>query len=89
MNSLWEENYRLVAVFDPSVKYRLVEEYGPDSFTLREDGRLSFTRDFTFYGAMLSWISSFGAQVQVLQPESLREDLLRQAKLLLSYYEET
>ncbi len=63
--------------------------YGPDSFTLREDGRLSFTRDFTFYGAMLSWISSFGAQVQVLQPESLREDLLRQAKLLLSYYEET
>ena len=39
--------------------------------------------------SMLSWISSFGAQVQVLQPESLREDLLRQAKLLLSYYEET
>lgn len=89
MNSLWEENYRLEAVFEPGVKYRLVEKYGPESFAVQEDGRLYFSRDFTFYGAMLSWISSFGAQVRVLQPERLRKDLLQQAGLLLSYYEET
>lgn len=34
------DEYIITAVYDPSVKYRLVEEYGPESFTVMEDGRL-------------------------------------------------
>ncbi len=77
---VWETNYRLEALFDPGVKYRLIEEYGPDCFRVREDGRLFLAVDFTFYGNMLSWVLSFGDRAEVLSPEELRKDLLEIGK---------
>lgn len=82
----WQENYRLEALFDPAVKYRLIEEYGPESFTVREDGRLFLSVDFTFYGNMLSWVLSFGDKAEVLAPEELRRDLLAAGKSFSSLY---
>ncbi len=76
----WQTNYRLEALFDPGVKYRLIEEYGPESFTVREDGRLHLSVDFTFYGSMLSWALSFGDKAEVLSPPQLRKDLLEIGK---------
>ena len=83
---VWQENYRLEAVFDPRVKYRLIEEYGPDCFTVQEDGKLRFSCRFTFYDNMLSWVLSFGDAVTVLSPEELRNDLLRQGENILERY---
>ena len=34
------DDYIVTAVYEPAVKYRLVEEYGPASFITREDGEL-------------------------------------------------
>ncbi len=34
------DDYFVTAIYDSSVKYKLVEEYGPDSFSVMEDGRL-------------------------------------------------
>lgn len=34
------DDYIVTAVYEPAVKYRLVEEYGPASFITREDGKL-------------------------------------------------
>lgn len=34
------DDYIITAIYDPSVKYRLVEEYGPHSFRVMEDGQL-------------------------------------------------
>lgn len=82
----WQENYRLEAVFDPEVKYRLIEEYGPGCFSAEPDGRLRFSVDFTFYSSMLSWVLSFGSSVQVLSPPKLREDLKKQGEFFLSHY---
>ena len=83
---VWQENYRLEAVFDPSVKYRLIEEYGPDCFTEQEDGKLRFSCRFTFYDNMRSWVLSFGDAVTVLSPQELRDDLRRQGKTFLERY---
>ncbi len=82
----WQENYRLEAIFDPKVKYRLIEEYGPLCFSVEPDGRLRFSVDFTFYSSMLSWVLSFGKNVQVLSPPELREDLKKQGEFFLSLY---
>ncbi len=84
---VWETNYRLEALFDPGVKYRLIEEYGPDCFRTREDGRLFLAVDFTFYGNMLSWVLSFGDKAEVLSPEQLRKDLLDVGKNIWGLYE--
>ena len=83
---VWQENYRLEAVFDPKVKYRLVEEYGPECFTEQKDGTLLFSCRFTFYDNMLSWVLSFGDAATVLSPEELRDDLRRQGEYFLSLY---
>lgn len=82
----WQQNYLLKAVFEPSVKYRLVEEYGPSCYTEQKDGKLAFSMDFTFWGAMLSWVLSFGDAVTVLEPRELRETLRRQGEAYLRLY---
>lgn len=81
--------YILKAVFEPKAKYRLIEEYGPKSFTADADGRLHFERGFADYENMLQWIMSFGDQVFVEEPEELISELLAQAENLVMKYKNT
>ncbi len=46
-------------------------------------------RDFASYDNLREWVLSFGDQAEVLEPQSLREDLRRQAENLLRRYRET
>ena len=39
--------YQVKALIEPKFRWRLVEEYGPDSFIVQEDGRLLFSFGFT------------------------------------------
>lgn len=75
-------NYRLRAVFSPGEKYRLIEEYGVDCFSETEEGLL-FERDFASYENMRSWVMSFGDRVDVLAPQMLAEDRIKQAQKIL------
>lgn len=76
------EQYRFRALFDPREKYRLVEEYGVGCFT-EEEGKLLFERDFASYSNMREWALSFGDKVEILEPEDLVQDRLRQARNIL------
>ncbi len=68
MNDIFPCNYILKASFDKSVEYILVENYGNQSYTERDDGWLYFERAFTNFEFMLSWILSFGDKVIVDEP---------------------
>lgn len=83
-----EEEWELEAYFDPAVKYRLIEEYGPDCFQEEKDGRLAVKLCFSNYEYLLQWILSFGASVKVTGPERLRKDVAEQIKKMCSFYEE-
>lgn len=85
---LLEKPFHLKAVYENSEKYRLIDEYGIDSFSVREDGKLLFERDFTNYENMREWVFSFGDKVTVLAPAELREDIKRQAENILRRYQE-
>lgn len=74
---------RLKALFEESEKYRLIEEYGIECYTVEKDRRLLLERDFANYKNMLEWILSFGDRVEVLEPEELRADVCRQAENIL------
>ena len=74
------KNYRLKAEFEKSQTYRIVEEYGVDSFRESEQGNLIFEREFASYENMLNWALSFGDKITVLEPDILRADLYKQAK---------
>lgn len=81
------KNYSLKAVFEPSEKYRLIDEYGTDSFSETSDGQIYFECDFVSYQNMREWILSFGDKVTVLAPEKLRDDIVLTAKNILAKHD--
>ncbi len=67
------DDYIVTAIYDPCVKYRLVEEYGPDCFTEQEDGRLYTQWGFTTKERAVEWFLGFGHRVKVLGPPEMVE----------------
>ena len=74
------------ALFTPEVKWRLIESFGLHCFTEQEDGRLLFEEEYTNGDNLLSWLMGFGDQVEVLEPESVRETLLTMAENMVRIY---
>lgn len=76
------------ALFEPEMKWRLVEEFGPYCFEEQPDGKLLFHREYTNREYLLSWILAFGDKVRLLEPEDLRAELLRTAEVMAAVYRE-
>jgi len=76
---------KLTALFDPSVKHRLIETYGLDCFTETDDGLL-FELCFMNRDFLVSWLLGFGDKVKVLEPNDIREDIKTTAENILSKY---
>jgi len=79
---------KVKALFTNDSKWRLVEEFGIHCFTEQEDGKLLFTADYTDKENLLSWLLTFGAKVEVLEPAQVRDELVRIAGNVLKMYEE-
>lgn len=83
---LFPSNAKVKAVFDSSMKWHLIEEYGADSFTELPDGKLLFEHDYADDEGLLSWMLSLRDKVTVLEPESVREKLFYIASRLTEKY---
>jgi len=81
----FSDDIKLVALFDKSVKYQLVEAYGLDSFYENDEG-LHFEFGYTNRAYMLSWLLSFGDKVKVLEPLDVANEIQATAKNILSRY---
>lgn len=64
---------RVKALFTQDMKWRLVEEFGLHCFTEADDGRLFFTADYTDMNNLVSWLLTFGAKAEVLEPAEVRD----------------
>ena len=84
--SVFPIKYQIVVLFDPSCRWRLVEEYGVDRFTVEPDGKLRFTGGFPDADSVLSWILTFGDKAELLEPAGLREQLRELAGTLARRY---
>ncbi len=85
---IWRDDIKLVALFDVSAKYRLIDEYGPECISLDDrSGKLLFENVFTNYNYMVQWILSYGETVKVIEPCELVNDLRIIAKNLLDQYD--
>ena len=69
------DDYFITAIYDPSVKYKLVEEYGPDSFTAMDDGKLYAKWGFNSADDALPWFLSLGDKVKVIEPLEMVEKM--------------
>ncbi|MFD2445071.1 helix-turn-helix transcriptional regulator [Bacillus sp. CGMCC 1.16607] len=78
----------VVAVFKPQMKWRVIEEFGMESFTEQTDGQLLFEYGFTDKENLFSWLLSFGNQVELLEPKELRAELSELTKEMYRKYVE-
>ena len=78
--------YQVKALFAPEYKWRLVEEFGYESFIQQQDGRLFFSFGFTDRNHILSWILTFGSGAELLQPVELRQELYQLGKAMQERY---
>lgn len=76
------------AVFDSSMKWHLIEEFGVDSFTVQSDGSLLFEYEYSNDESLLTWILSCRDKVTVLEPEYIREELYRITSDIAKRYEQ-
>ena len=70
----------------PGMKWRLVEEYGPDSFEEQKDGSLLFSRGFEDRDSLFGWVLSFGEQAELLEPQGLRREFAELIKAMKKIY---
>jgi len=79
---------RVKAEFLPEAKWRLIEEFGPHCFEERGDGKLIFTADYTDKENLISWLLTFGDKAKLIEPEDIRDELLKIAQAMVNMYKE-
>lgn len=78
--------YQVKAKIHPEYKWRLIEEYGLESFTQQPDGTLLFSSGFPDKTSIVSWIVSFGGGAELLEPAEFRQDILEFAEGIRKKY---
>lgn len=74
---VFPQKVKVRALFWRECRWRLLEEFGQQSFVEQPDGTLLFSFDFAGEDNLLSWILTFGEKVELLEPSYLRETLRR------------
>ncbi len=80
------DDYFITAIFESSEKYKLVEEYGPNSFEVLPNGKLKIHWGFTNPDKAVLWFLNFGDKVEVIEPKEFVEKLKNTAENILDKY---
>lgn len=83
---IFPPQFQITAKIDPAFKWRLVEEFGPESFRRLPDGMLLFSSEFVDKQSVVGWIASFGGGAELLEPMELRREVLRFAEGIAQKY---
>lgn len=78
---------KVKAVFDSSMKWHVIEEFGADSFTIQSDGNLLFEHEYSHDENLLFWLLSCRDKVTVIEPEYIRNELYKIASNIVKKYE--
>lgn len=89
IENVFPDHYQVHALFHPSAKWRLIEEYGIDCYTVADDGRLSFRFGFASKENLVSWILSFGNLAELIEPVHIRDEIYSIVKKMYTAYSET
>ncbi|MCI9125388.1 MAG: YafY family transcriptional regulator [Eubacterium sp.] len=85
---MFPNSYQVLAVIQPEYKWRLIEEYGPESFTVQPDGTLLFSFGLLDKASIVGWIASFGAGAELLEPYEFRRDIAAFAEEIQKKYKQ-
>jgi len=77
----------LVALFDPSIKYQIIEIYGPHCYTETKEGWLRLEAGYTNRGFVIDWLLGLGANAKVLEPADIAAEIREVAQKVFELYE--
>lgn len=86
MEQVFPTVYQVKAKIHKKFKWKLVEEFGADSFVEGQDGSLLITAGFTDKYNIICWIVSFGVDAELLEPVWLRKELAAFAEEIRQKY---
>ena len=81
-----DEN-EITVIFDKSMEYRLIEEYGPDCYQELNGGNLEFFGGYTNRDYIITWLLGFGDKARVKYPPDLAKEIQNIAKKIINNYE--
>ena len=83
---IFPKGIKVRALFDEDMNWRLIEDFGPESFTKTEDGRLLFTADYLDLDSITTWFMTFGDKVEVIEPREVRDRIRQISEKTLGIY---
>jgi predicted DNA-binding transcriptional regulator YafY len=81
----FSKQHNVKILFDKSVRYRLIEEYGLNCYEETADGLL-FSLDYSSSDYVFSWLLGFGDKARILAPEATRAKFAALVKNIFSLY---
>ncbi|WP_338215220.1 helix-turn-helix transcriptional regulator [Lacticaseibacillus salsurivasis] len=75
------------ALFDPSVKWRILDEFSADQLQPEANGKLRLTGAYSDSQSLVQWLLSFGDKVELLQPVAARKLLQATIQNMLQTYQ--
>lgn len=81
------ELVHVVVEFAPSVRYRVYDEFAPESVTQNADGSATVSVDLPPGDWLYGYLLTFGDSARVLSPDFIKEGLKERAKKITKIYE--
>lgn len=80
-------DYPLITLrFPKEMAYRVYDEFDRNQIERQENGDLIASAEMPEGAWLISFLLSFGTQVEILSPDYLREEIVRQAEMILEKY---
>lgn len=73
--TVFPSSFEAKILFEPTMKWRIIEEFGIDAMKEQPDGKLLVTYQAFDKYSLFSWILSFGTQAELAEPKNLRKEL--------------
>lgn len=82
----WTKGVEVTAEFDQSMKWRLIEEFGINSFSENADGRLVMQIGWSDQESLFSWLLGFRDCVRIIEPVEYQKDFLSMLERIKNLY---
>ncbi|MTK08303.1 MAG: YafY family transcriptional regulator [Hungatella sp.] len=82
----WTNGVEVTAEFHKSMKWRLIEEFGINSFSENADGRLLINISWSDQESLFSWLLGFRDCVRIIEPVEYQKDFLNLLERIKNRY---
>ena len=84
---VFPDNLRAAVRFAPEARWRLIEEYGAESFVREPDGTLLFRHSFPGVEELIRWVLTYGETAEILEPPEARRAIGEIARKISEKYD--